>query len=188
MHGQVSIRKLPGRLLAGVLLASLWFCPSATAAEAGREMRIKAAVIYKLAKYIEWPETSFAQAHSPLRLCWLGDTPLADALQAAAGRTIHDHPIIVSRIDDQLTGEYCHLLYISRDQQQRLPSILARLGEKPVLSISEIEDFAQQGGIIGLIRRGTRLGFQVNIGSAQRAGLTVSAPLLELAELIGRES
>jgi hypothetical protein len=188
MNGQVSTRKLPGRLLAGVLLASLGFCPSASTADAGREMRIKAAIIYKLAKFVDWPETSFEHAHSPLRLCLLGNTPLADALQAIAGRAVHDHPLAVSRIGDLAAGERCHLVYVSGDQQPRLLAIFARLGDKPVLSISEIEGFAQHGGIIGLIRRGTRLSFQVNIGSAQRAGLAISTPLLELAEVIGRES
>lgn len=188
MNGHVSIRTLPGRLLTGAMLASMLLCSSAYAGDAGREARIKAAVVYKLAKFVEWPASSFEHALSPLRLCLLGDTPLANALQSAAGRTVRDHPVTVSRTDDLAAGDHCHLLYVSRAEQQRLPAILARLADRPVLSVSEIEGFAQRGGIVGLIRRGKRLGFQVNVGSARRAGLDVSAPLLELADVIGQGS
>jgi hypothetical protein len=186
MNGYVLLRTLLGRLFAGALLAFPFFCPSAFAGDFGREARIKAAVVYKLAKFVEWPAISFEHALSPLRFCVLGNAPLIDALQSATGRTVRDHPVSVSRIDDLSADERCHLVYVSRNQQQRLPAILAMLDDRPVLSVSEIEDFAQHGGIVGLIRRGTRLGFQVNVGSAQRAGLVVSAPLLELAEVIGR--
>lgn len=188
MNGHVSTGASPGRLLVRALLATVLVFSNAFADDAERETRIKAAVVYKLAKFVEWPATSFEHARSPLRLCLLGDTPVADALQAAVGRTVRNRPVTISRTEDLVAGEPCHVLYVSRTQQQRLAAVLARLADRPVLSVSEIEGFAQRGGIVGLIRRGKRLGFQVNVGSARRAGLAVSAPLLELADVIGQGS
>lgn len=188
MNARFSIRLLAGRLLAGTVLASMLACPSASASDPGLETRIKAAVVYKLAKFVEWPATSFEHARSPLQFCLLGDSPLAHALKSATGRTVSDHPVAVTRTEDLAVGDDCHVLYVSRAQQQRLPAVFARFADRPVLTISDIEGFAQRGGIVGLIRRGKRLGFQVNVDSAQRAGLVVSAPLLELADVLGQGS
>jgi hypothetical protein len=182
-----SLRCPAGWLLTLALLTSFCCHPPARADEMQREALIKAAIVYKLAKFVEWPGASFADAGSPLRLCMLGTTPLADALRAAEGRAVHGHPITVGQVDDPGRVDACHIVYIANDQQHRLPALLALFDGRPVLSISEIDGFADNGGVIGIVRRGTRLGFQVNLGSARRAGLLVSAPLLELAEVVGRD-
>jgi hypothetical protein len=186
--GAVTCLRCPaGWLLTLALLTSLCCHPPAEADEMQREAMIKAAIVYKLAKFVEWPDASFAHAGSTLRLCMIGTTPLVDALRAAEGRSVHGHPITVGQVDDPGRVDGCHVVYIANDQQHQLPALLARFGGRPVLSISEIDGFADHGGVIGLVRRGTRLGFQVNLGNARRAGLVVSAPLLELAEVVGRD-
>jgi hypothetical protein len=177
-----------GRILALTLLVATC-CPAvAQADENQRETLIKAAIIYKLAKFVEWPATSFAQADSTLNLCLLGPTPLTAALTGAEGRPVRGHPVKILQIDDPRRIDSCHVVYITGAQQRQLPDLMARFDGRPVLSVSEIEGFASHGGVIGLVRRGNRLGFQVNLGNARRSGLTVSAPLLELAEVIGRDS
>lgn len=170
-----------------LLVAATWQTV-VVADEVERETLIKAAIVYKLAKFVEWPDASFAGPDSPLRLCLLGDTQLATALRAAEGRAVRGHPVAVGQLEDPSGVDDCHVVYVARDQQAQLGRLLTRFNGHPVLSVSEIDDFAHHGGVIGLVRRGKRLGFQVNLRNAQRAGLTVSAPLLELAEVIGRDS
>ena len=55
------------------------------------------------------------------------------------------------------------------------------LGSQPVLTVSDLPGFAQQGGVIGLVRQGGRLRFEINRGVAQAAGLRLSVDLLSLA-------
>lgn len=70
----------------------------------------------------------------------------------------------------------CHVLFIA---EAGLP--LGPLGGLPVLTVSDLPDFVQQGGVIGLVRQSGRLRFEVNRGVAQAAGLRLSADLLSLA-------
>ncbi len=58
---------------------------------------------------------------------------------------------------------------------------MVQLGALPVLTVSDLPGFAQQGGVIGLVRQSGRLRFEVNRGVAQSAGLRLSADLLSLA-------
>jgi hypothetical protein len=55
-----------------------------------------------------------------------------------------------------------------------------------VLTIGETDRFAQAGGMIRLIIDEGRVRFDVNIVSAERAGLKVSSQLLKLARKVER--
>ena len=50
--------------------------------------------------------------------------------------------------------------------------------------MSDMSGFVDRGGVVELTRRGTRLGFRVHVDNARKAGLMISAPLLELAEIV----
>jgi hypothetical protein len=58
---------------------------------------------------------------------------------------------------------------------------LGALEGAPVLTISDMEGFAEQGGVIGLMMIHTRIRFAINPAVAQSAGITISSRLLNLA-------
>ena len=51
-----------------------------------------------------------------------------------------------------------------------------------MLTISDVPDFAAQGGMIGLKLRADRVRFDINQGASRRAGLVLSSQLLKLAD------
>jgi hypothetical protein len=79
-------------LLLELLLGLLSF--KAQAADMSEvERQVKAAYLYKLAGYVEWPEKSFAGAASPLVIGVVDANTMADELsQVAAGRTVNGRP------------------------------------------------------------------------------------------------
>ena len=50
-----------------------------------------------------------------------------------------------------------------------------------LLSIGESEGFAAAGGVVGFVREGTQLRFDINRDAAARAQLRLSAELLKVA-------
>ena len=54
----------------------------------------------------------------------------------------------------------------------------------PVLTVSDIDNFAERGGVIGLTIVGDNIRFQVNRGAALTKGLRLSSSLLEIAERV----
>jgi len=152
-----------------------------------QEAATKAAIVYKLTRYVDWPESSFADDDSPLEVCLFGHADIEESLQRTGGRSVQGHPLALRRIDIPAPEHigHCHLMYVPRNAENQLRPLLAALERQPVLSVSEIDAFAERGGIVGITRRGTRFGFRINLKSAREAGLTISAPLLDLAEVIG---
>ena len=54
--------------------------------------------------------------------------------------------------------------------------------------MSDMEGFATRGGIIELLKRGNKIRFEVNVASAEAAGLTISSSLLRLARTVHRKA
>jgi hypothetical protein len=54
----------------------------------------------------------------------------------------------------------------------------------PVLTISDVDEFARSGGIAQFFVERGKMRFRVNLESAKRAQLQLSSRLLSLAELV----
>jgi hypothetical protein len=144
------------------------------------EYRLKAAIIYSLAKFVEWPAAAFADPSSPLTVCVLGADPFGPALEAAmAGRSVTGRGVVTRRIANLEAG--CHVLFVSDSETKRLPVILDQLRGQSVLSIGEDHTFLDLGGIVGLSRRGDRVIFSISGDAAEQAHLKVSARVLALS-------
>lgn len=158
--------------------------PPAAAAEMSREYRIKAAFLYNFAKFTRWPAESFRDSDAPLDICVFGQDPFGAALQSIAGKTIRGRKVAVHRVDSVEAGAGCHLLFISDSEARRLTGILKSLRGRPVLTIADMPDFARAGGIINLkTNQDDKVRFEINVGTAKRAGLKISSKLLNLAEI-----
>ncbi len=160
---------------------------AASAPEPSREDRIKAAIVYKVGKFIDWPTDAFASADAPLEVCLLGEDDFADALSSIAGRTVQGRAVafkIIPATSTPRPGE-CHILFLPRSAAGRSATVLRALAGKPVMTISDIPDFARVGGMISLVRSGNRIGFEIDPKAAASAGLAVRAQLLDLAEIVG---
>lgn len=149
-----------------------------------REYLIKAAFLYNFAKFTEWPEGTFAEDTDTLNICVLGEDPFGGALQSIENKPVRGRPVAVRRVSDVQGGLACHLLFISESEEPRLPAILRALGNRPILTIADIPDFARAGGIIRLkTNLQDQVRFEINLGIAKRAGLRLSSRLLGLAEI-----
>ncbi|MFQ6017517.1 MAG: YfiR family protein [Kiloniellaceae bacterium] len=158
--------------------------PAAYANEPSREYLIKAAFLYNFAKFTEWPASAFADRGAPLHLCVLGEDPFGAALESIEGREIRGRAVAVLRIASLRVAANCHLLFISDSEEARLRKILESLRDRPVLTVADMPNFARAGGIISLKTLEEKIRFEINNGTAKRAGLKLSSKLLNLAEIM----
>ena len=75
----------------------------------------------------------------------------------------------------------CHILFVAGSETPRLPGILGALGKAPVLTVSDLEDFAAAGGMIQFYVRDEKIRFEINQQAAEDAGLKIDARLLQLS-------
>lgn len=149
------------------------------------EYKLKAALIYKLTKFVEWPEAAGDTPNQSFGICVLGKDYFGSALNALEERKAQGKPITVLRFtQSEAIDLRCQMLFISDSKQAFVGPILDRLQKKPILTLGDMEKFAETGGILQFTTGHQRIGFRINLQSAKQAGLTIAAPLLELSTIV----
>ncbi|GLT22482.1 hypothetical protein GCM10007933_19420 [Zoogloea oryzae] len=141
------------------------------------EYQIKAAYLLNFARYVEWPAQRLP-AGAPLRLCVLGRDPFGEALSALEGRQVNGHEVKPRVVDGVEMASDCHLVFITDSEERRVGLLLRGLAGRSVLTVSDIDGFAEAGGGIGLVVDERRVRFDINLTSVQREGLRASSQLL----------
>jgi hypothetical protein len=146
------------------------------------EYQVKAAYIYNFGKFVKWPANAAASQDSSFTICILGDDPFGSALQSTlAGQSIDGKPVLVKRVAKPQDAIGCLILFIAAEQKSQLREILDALGQSSVLTVSDIPDFSNRGGMIQFVLDSGRVRFQINRISAENAGLSLSSDLLRVA-------
>ena len=78
----------------------------------------------------------------------------------------------------------CQMIFVCRSEEGHVIEILSQLGSKPILTVSEVESFARNGGDIDFYLSGGKVRFEINPQSAQRCGLKISSQLLSLGRIV----
>jgi hypothetical protein len=126
-----------------------------------------------------------AKSSDPFVIGVLGKDPFGTALdRLIEGETVNDKTVVIRRLARTEQAAHTQVLFISSSEEHNLPAILRAIEGKSILTVSEIENFAQRGGIINLKKENNRVAFEINLDSAKRAGLTMNAQLLKLARVV----
>jgi hypothetical protein len=173
------------RLLLLFFFAALT-CP--TSLRAGntmqREYEIKAAYIYNFINYIDWPEDAFPATGGTITIGIVGENPFGTALDPLNGKQVKGRTLALKQITDTKDLAQCQIVFISSSEKARLPELLEKLKDSRVLTVSEIDGFAEHGGIINFISERNKVRFEINPDAARRLGLNISSELLKLAKLV----
>jgi len=147
------------------------------------EYKIKAGYLYNFTKFITWPEDTT----ETFNLCILGNDPFGDLINPIEKRSVLDRPIKLIRFNHSpKPNQRCHILYINAPDSNAiaLKNNLALLDAADTLTVGEGEEFAKQGGMVGFVSRQDKIKIQINLKAFKQSGLTVSAKLLEVAEIV----
>jgi hypothetical protein len=179
---------LSQRIQSAVLAAlfgvvALYAVEAAPAADFARADELKAAYLFNFAKLVEWPASSSGDT---LTICFLGASGVHEAFKRAAGeKQVGARRIVVRPMSASDPRAGCDVLYIDAALSGSQPAESAGPG---ALTVSDGPNFAARGGMIELFAEGNRLRFNINLPSAQRAGLRISSSLLQLAAHVEKGS
>ena len=145
------------------------------------ENEVKSAYLYNFGKFVEWPAKATSVRES-FPICVLGDDNFGSTLETIiAGESINDKKVLVKRVAKPQDAVSCRILFISSSEQNQLKEILAALDNTSVLTVSDTPQFTRRGGMIQFVVEANKVRFEVNLTSAERAGLTLSSQLLKVA-------
>ncbi|MDH4192301.1 MAG: YfiR family protein [Betaproteobacteria bacterium] len=173
---------VPGIAFA-VLVAVL---PAPAPASSLPEYPVKAAFILNFARYAEWPPDHRQARDRTLTLCIVGSDPFGASLAPIEGKNVGGRTLQVRR--DVGIGKLkdCEIVFVTEAEERRLASILRAASDHAILTVSDIEGFAEAGGMIGLVTSDQRVRFDINLNALRSANLRLNAQVLRLARsLIG---
>ncbi len=144
------------------------------------EAEIEAVYVFKFSQFITWPRS--AQSKPSFDICILGEDPFGPFLdKTIRGETVNGKPVVDRHILRPQDAGGCAIVYISRSEASRLRQDLLALHDWPVLTVSDIPDFADKGGMIAFVLQSGRVRFQMDLTPAEQAGLMFSSELLRVA-------
>lgn len=169
-----------------LFVLSLIFLSLGQAQAQSKEYQLKAAFLYNFAQFVQWPSTSFTNPDAPFCIGILGDDPFGSSLEEIVrGEAIDNHRLKIVRGQTFEDLKDCQLIFISKSEEDHLADIMSKIDSKPILTVSEIGHFTQDGGAINFYLQGGKVRFEINPGSAQRGGLKLSSQLLSLGKIVG---
>lgn len=165
-----------------------------------RAAQVKAGMTINFIRYTEWPEESFASSASPIVVVILGDGPIRPHLEETMrAQQVHERPVEVRRVafpvaptgateaPESDRNEYlkqlraAHVLFVCESERDRVRTVLAQLDGADTLTVSDMKEFAERGGMLALAVRRGKVAFDANAGEIDATRLKVSSYLLRLA-------
>jgi hypothetical protein len=178
-----------GRLRIGFMIATLLtgtWAPLPGLAGGNRasvELHVKAAYLFNFGRYIEWPQQT-----NDVIIGVVGRDPIVEVLEKTiAGKTIKGRPYRVKVFGPAEPVEHCEILFLPRSEARYTASLMAALAGRAILTVSDVESFSKDGGMIEFLLLDDTLKFDINVAAAEKAGLKISSELLRVAhEIRGR--
>ena len=150
-----------------------------------REYAIKAVFLYNFLNYIKWPDQSKTTGAPEVRLCIIGKDPFGDALTAIRKKASAEWDMRIVHLskDQPLSDPPCHIVFLSRLEPAHT-AVSESLFAVGVLTVSDIEGFAENTGIIEFAQRKDKIKLIINVDRLKEAKLKASSKLMKISEII----
>lgn len=172
--------------IATVLALSALLAVGGAKADEPLELAVKATYLYKLAPFVTWPASAWADGNAPLVICIQGRDPFGPLIdRAIAGQRVGGRPVAVRRLPKVDAASGCQIAYIGGSDAQAQPAALRELAKAPVLTVTD----DPRGAVpcdVELVLQDGRVRFVIDNGQAQQQGLAISSKLLALAVRVKR--
>ncbi|WP_031485058.1 YfiR family protein [Maridesulfovibrio frigidus] len=136
------------------------------------KIQLRALFIKKIPKYVLWPEQANPTDGKPYTVATIDKDELIPYFNTPNAFKLVRWP-----------SADCQVLFLDSKNPRVIAAILQRVKDDPILTIGQNPDFLRMGGIINLVKSGSRMKLQVNICAARKAGLTISSKLLKLSDI-----
>jgi hypothetical protein len=184
--GVLKARAARARIVAATLLFACGAWQSGPVCAAPTTAQVEAVFLFNFSQFVEWPPQAFPEAGSPIVIGVLGSDPFGATLdEVVRGEVVKGRPLVVRRFQHLEDLTDCQILFISRSERARLQPILEKLKGRSILTVSDLEEFAGEGGVICFVLLDNKIRLRVNLEAAKAVGLTLSSKLLRPAQIVG---
>lgn len=184
------INKIKTRLPSTIVWISILLITShpSRAAEYSED-QVKAVYLFNFAGFIRWPDSAFSASPETFLYCAFKEkNPVINTLKKViTNESIKGRKLAFHLITDQKDIESCQIVYFQPNEKSLFIDLLPALKGQSILTVSDMNGFTEQGGMIGFSHRGKRLHSVINVYHLAQANLTASAKLLRLSTIVNHK-
>jgi hypothetical protein len=153
-----------------------------TAHGAAGEHQIKAAMIYNMAKFTDWPVDSMQT--DQFLICILGKGRLSKAVETLQGKPVRGRTIIIRSITQASEAANCQIVVLAESERKQFAALLGKTQQYQLMTISDDDGFAKAGGVVGFFVEEGKVRLEINATAAHRHKLRIDAQVLKLARIV----
>ncbi len=182
--------RLAPRVRIAWLISLALFCPVVnaapeTAAPISAEYQVKAVFLFNFAQFVEWPPRAFQKNNAPLVIGVLGEDPFGTYLDdLVRGEKVGERPLLIRRYPHGDEPGDCHILFVCRSETKDLEKILAQLHDRSVLTVSDVDAFTRQGGMVRFVTENGKIRLRINVEASKASHLTISSKILRPGTIV----
>ncbi|MCX6272240.1 MAG: YfiR family protein [Bacteroidetes bacterium] len=147
---------------------------------------MKAVAFEKLSMFITWPAGNQKSDMShEFVIAVYGQNPFGDMLEKVyENKKIKDKKVKIVYINNIKQLNECQILFIADVGKEELKKVLGYVKDKPVLTISDSEGYAEAGCFINYYIYESKLRFEINQKAMQDARFIIDYRLLRVSKII----
>ena len=152
------------------------------------EDQVKAVYLFNFAGFIRWPESAFVETPEQFQFCAFNDENNVIILlkKVISNESIKGRKLVFHLVNPNEGLKNCHILFLPSTQLSKITEFFESK-QKNMLTVSDDDDFANQGGMISFIRKKKRLRSAINVSRLESVGLKASSKLLRIATIVGKK-
>ncbi len=145
---------------------------------------VRIGFVLNFARYVDWPET-ILKPGMPMKICLApGDADMTRQISELSKQTVQSRPLEVKQLTRPTEISNCGVLYLPAELPTPLTTWLSAAKTVGSLTVSDLPDFTDMGGMIGLVPINGHYRFDIDLGNAHQSNLRISAYLLRLARTV----
>ena len=183
-----SLRRFLTLLVTFFVAVCVFYFYPVSAQDISKGDKIKASYVFNFIRFIKWPPEKLNTNKQPINICVINRSDnFVKAFQPAIGKKVDGHPLVLNEISDINDISSCHLVYIDKSEKKKVSTVLEQVEANKILSISDINTFCKQGGMIAMVNKKGTIKVEINLNVARKAGFHISSNLLEVAKIVTSE-
>ncbi len=150
------------------------------------EYTVKAVYLERFTRFMQWPaHIAMEDTTRDFILGVIGENPFENKLEEIySEQKIKNRKVKIVYYQTVSQIDQCHLLFITRTDNDKLFKILAYCSDKPILTVSDTGGFAGYGVHVNFFIVDNKIKFEINEKALLKAGLKCSYLLLKSARII----
>lgn len=161
------------------------------AAAVAEETRVRALYILNFANFIRWPKNNLQDSRLTI-ICTLSKNEVGEQMKQVIDAMPAENKVTIRQAVPMNLLKHCHIVYIDDIDAASLGTVFTVLKPYPVLTVSSLPGFIEQGGNIGFLNKeqqlglysGRRVQYEINLAQSKSTKLQIDPRLLELAARI----